>query len=64
MSDFTRPCECSHCGRKHVVRGTAANPTAETQFMMEFVCACGAPMEVYLPGSVNRASVRFEPDAS
>ena len=32
--------------------------------MMEFACPCGAPIEVYLPGSVNRASVRFEPDPS
>jgi hypothetical protein len=32
--------------------------------MMEFVCACGAPIEVYLPGSVNRAAVRIEPEPS
>jgi hypothetical protein len=28
---------------------------------MEFDCACGAPVEAFLPGSVNRDLVKIEP---
>ena len=61
MNDFSRLCECGHCGRNYVVSGTAANPSNETQSAMEFDCACGAPVEAFLPGSANREHVKIEP---
>jgi len=60
MADFTREQECSSCGRCYIVFGAAANPANETQFAMEFSCACGGTILVFLPGSVNRERLRVE----
>jgi hypothetical protein len=61
MADFVRECECPYCGRKYVVTGVAANPGNETQFAMEFPCACGSRAVAHVPGSVNRERLRVEP---
>jgi hypothetical protein len=61
MADFTRECECALCGRRYVITGVSANPGNETQFAMEFPCACGSLAVAHLPGSVNRERLRVEP---
>jgi hypothetical protein len=59
--EFVRECECLFCGRRYVVTGWAANPSNETQFAMEFPCACGSLVVAHLPGSVNRDLLKIEP---
>ena len=58
--DFERECACRMCGRMWVVRGTAVNPSNETQFALEFPCDCGKVLVAHLPGSANRERLKVE----
>jgi hypothetical protein len=53
VAPFEREASCARCGRQYVVSGVALHPGAETEGPARLPCACGAWIEVFVPGSVN-----------
>jgi hypothetical protein len=61
VAQFERTGTCRECGREYLVKGTAANPGAETEAPSLLPCACGGSLSTFLPGSTNRDRLELRP---
>ncbi|MCG6926444.1 MAG: hypothetical protein LJF30_14185 [Acidobacteria bacterium] len=61
MTPFARDGICESCGCEYTVSGVSLAPGTETEAPARFRCACGGWLSAFIPGSVNKERLVFEP---